>query len=139
MEGRATPKLTRVSAIAIYTPDIEAARRLYLELGLRTADDSADQLVMNFRGGDTQLILHSDRDRQFVELVVAVDDVPELYSQLARSPDYTWIRTPHRSAGEWRAVVRLPDDNVFTLRSVDEAAHPSRTDRPSLAGTEAAF
>lgn len=117
------PRLKRLSAVAVYTPDLSASEELYRLLGLRavapasTSAQPQGRLVMRFSEGETQLILHNDTQRQFVELTVSVEDVRNLYSHWARDPSYRWIETPHCAADEWKAVVRLPDDNVFTLLS----------------------
>lgn len=124
------PGFESLGSIAIYTPDLGRSLATYLALGLRPHDGEPAQLPsegptrvsLRFPRSDAVLVLHCDPQRQFVELNVDVDDVGGLYERLARDPDYTWLETPHADAGGWRAVVRLPDDNVFTLRSTRSVA-----------------
>lgn len=124
------PRFKSLSAVALYTSDLPASENLYRLLGLQRelpagSVETKGRLLMSFSGGDTCLVLHDDAQRQFVEVTVSVDDVRDIYFRLARDPSYTWIETPYSVGDEWRAVVRLPDDNVFTLLST-EAAGGSR-------------
>ena len=116
------PGFIKLSEVAIYTPDLRASAELYRFLGLQQETPAEEpeptySQVIRFSQGETRLVLHDDAQRQFVEVTVSVEDVPTFYAQLARDPSYVWIETPRRVAGEWRAVVRLPDENVFTLAS----------------------
>ena len=113
------PVFKKLVAVSIYTPDPEGARGLYLGLGLEPLKDPTfgeqDSLALRFQNGEACLILHDDRQRQFTEIVVSVEDLPATYDRLARNSDYIWLETPYVTAGSWKAVVKLPDDNVFTL------------------------
>ncbi len=122
------PRFKALSSISVYVPDLQQALDAYLALGLEPcapfdgASADAAKVELRFPDGGAGLTLHSDPQRQFVELSVRVDDVHEAYRRLARQPDHTWLETPTRDGAGWRAVVRLPDDNVFTLRSTNDAS-----------------
>lgn len=117
------PSFDELRTVALYAPDLQRAVTVYEAFGLevgrpaQAADTGSEAVTLRFPKGGTELTLHSDPQRQFIELQARVGDVRAAYRQLLQQPDLVWLELPHRIGDDWRAVVRLPDENVFTLLS----------------------
>lgn len=104
-----------VDRILLRVPNVTAAARFYTEtMGLRVDRSQPSAIAMKFQEGDTELILHDDRQRPDVEIVFGVKDVEQMYAERDRL-GLTFIAPPVRVGSGHRATVRDPFGNVLVI------------------------
>ena len=104
-----------VDRILLRVPNVAAASKFYAEaLGLRIDRKQSTAVAMKFEDGDTELILHDDRNRSDVEIVFGVDDVASMYARRSEL-NLTFLVPPSETAQGRRATVRDPFGNVLVL------------------------
>jgi len=112
-----------VDRVVLRVPNVEAAAKYYDEvLGLCVDRRQPRVAAMKFATGGPELILHDDHHRGDLEVVIAVADV----RALREKADYlqlTFLTPPSKSGNGWRATVRDPFGNVWTI--ADKGGEPS--------------
>lgn len=113
----------RIECVAIYTENIEKSVEFYQKLGLKKTweafqdEEKKWRLIgMSYPEGNSQLVLKTNPNLDFMETEVVVEDVRAVYESLKSDTDVKWIRTPFRNPnGGHVAVMQAPDENVFVL------------------------
>ena len=119
----------RVERIVLRVANVEAAAKFYSEtLGLHLDRRQPRAAALKFAGGTTELIVHDDRQHGDIEVVIGVSDVRALRDQ-AEALQLTFLSPPAPSAHGWRATVRDPFGNVWTLADQGGDAEP---EEPSI-------
>ncbi|HEX8325323.1 MAG TPA: VOC family protein [Tepidisphaeraceae bacterium] len=118
------PLLKSVDRILMRVDNITAAARFYTDtLGLKLDRQTGHAAALRFTGGETELVLHDDRQRPEVEVVLGVDDVQALYDRRDEL-GLTFLTTPKPSGRGHRATIRDPFGHVLSL--ADRGETPTR-------------
>ncbi len=112
-----------VDRILLRVPNVTAAAKFYTEtLGLRVDRAQPAAVALRFQEGDTELILHDDRQRPDVEIVFGVKDVEQMYADRDRL-GLTFLAPPVRVGNGHRATMRDPFGHVLVIVDRGEAVH----------------
>ena len=138
-----------VDRILLRVPNVAAATKFYTQvLGLRLDRERPNAAALRFEDGDTELILHDDRQRLDLEIVLGVRDVRTMFEQ-RDSIGITFLSPPVPNGNGHRATIRDPFGNVLaiadrgedvgestdagaSLFEEDEAANEASSDRSAL-------
>lgn len=120
------PGFDRVERIVLRVPNVEAAAKFYSEqLGLKLDRRQPRAAALKFANGSTELIVHDDRQHGDIEVVIGVKDVRALRDR-ADALQLTFLTPPAPSGNGWRATVRDPFGNVWTI--ADHGGEPHHED-----------
>ena len=126
-----TPLLRSVDRIQLRVDNVTAAARFYTEtLGLKLDRRTGHAAALRFQSGDTELILHDDRQKPDVEIVLAVADVDSLYDR-REELGLTFLSAPTPSGKGKRATLRDPFGVVLAI--ADRGEHPASATRVAAA------
>lgn len=115
------PVLKSVDRILLRVDNITAASRFYTDtLGLKLDRQTGHAAALRFTQGDTELILHDDRQRPDLEVVMGVADVQDLYNR-RDTLGITFLTPPALSGKGHRATIRDPFGHVLTIADRGEA------------------
>lgn len=104
-----------VDRILLRVPNVTAASRFYTEaMGLRVDRQQPNAAALRFQEGDTELILHDDRQRPDVEIVFGVKDVRQMFDDRDRL-GLTFLAPPAKVGNGYRATMRDPFGNVLVI------------------------
>ena len=118
-----SPVLQRVERINLRVGNVAAATRFYADtLGLKLDRQQHHAAALRFTQGDTELVLHDDRQKPDVELVLGVADVQAVYAR-REELGITFVTPPQVSGRGHRATVRDPFGNVIAI--ADRGDHPA--------------
>ena len=127
-----TPLLQSVDRIQFRVDNVTAAARFYTEaLGLKLDRRTGHAAALRFASGDTELILHDDRQKPDVEIVLAVADVDAIYER-REELGVTFVSPPTPSGKGRRATLRDPFGHVIVI--ADRGEHPASATRVAAAG-----
>src|SRR5688572_29270243 len=102
-----------VDRILLRVPNVTAAARFYTDtMGLRVDRQQPNVAALRFTEGDTELILHDDRQRPDLEIVFGVKDVQQMHADRDRL-GLTFLAPPAKVGNGYRATVRDPFGNVL--------------------------
>ena len=125
------PLLQSVDRIQLRVDNVAAAVRFYSEtLGLTVDRRSGHAVALRFGAGDTELILHDDRQKPDVEIVMAVADVDSIYER-REELGLTFLNSPKPNGRGRRATLRDPFGNVISI--ADRGDHPASATRVTAA------
>ncbi|MGN6506982.1 MAG: VOC family protein [Tepidisphaeraceae bacterium] len=104
-----------VDRILLRVPNVTAATRFYTQtLGLRLDRERPNAAALRFAEGDTELILHDDRQRLDLEIVLGVSDVQSMFNE-RDALGITFLTPPVPSGAGHRATIRDPFGNVLAI------------------------
>ncbi|MGC4032552.1 MAG: VOC family protein [Tepidisphaeraceae bacterium] len=131
--ARMPPVLQRVDRINLRVDNVAAASRFYAEtLGLKLDRQQHGAAALRFQQGETELVLHSDKQKPDVEIVLGVADVQAIYDR-RQELGLTFLNPPTPSGRGHRATLRDPFGNVIAI--ADRGEHPaSATKVATVAG-----
>jgi predicted enzyme related to lactoylglutathione lyase len=112
-----------VDRILLQVPNVAAATKFYTKsLGLRTDRQQSGAAALKFEEGDTELILHDDRQRPEVEIVFGVKNVRQMYERRDEL-GITFLTQPAQAGRGWRANIRDPFGNVLAITDRGDDTH----------------
>lgn len=110
-----------VDRLLLRVDNIAAAAKFYTDvLGLKLDRQTGHAAALRFPTGETELVLHDDRQRPDIEVVLAVADVQAVYADRDRL-GITFLATPKPSGRGHRATIRDPFGHVLAIADRGDA------------------
>lgn len=126
-----------VERIVMRVDNLSAAAKFYSgTLGLTLDRQTGHAAALRFTQGDTELVLHNDRQRPDVEVVLGVDDVQALYDRRDEL-GLTFLTPPQLAGRGHRATLRDPFGHVLTV--ADRGDAPAAKTQSAAPGSGALF